>query len=153
MWVETCCFSKDQNLVVLMVITCIVIIESHNGMSTLKIPMILYMGVICNLATRLSWTLATVSHSVTCLLYKFNLPMLANLKSCIVLMQISSFISRTACCPFNLYPVSTSTDNILEFSCGNWLLPWKSPYSLTSSCTCSPTRPQVSTLWIVHLLR
>jgi len=27
-----------------MVITCIVIIEYHNGMSTLKIPMVLYSG-------------------------------------------------------------------------------------------------------------
>jgi hypothetical protein len=35
-WAETCCFNKHQNFVVLTVIIYVVIIWSHNGMSTLK---------------------------------------------------------------------------------------------------------------------
>jgi len=43
--VETCCFNEHQTLVVLTIVICIFIIESHNGMSTFKIPVILYMGI------------------------------------------------------------------------------------------------------------
>jgi hypothetical protein len=54
-----------------------------------------------------------------CFLCKFNLPVLAYLKSCRVLGRKSSFISRTTLCPLSLYPLPTSLDNALEFSTGH----------------------------------
>jgi hypothetical protein len=56
-----------------------------------------------------------------------------------------SFMSRTTCCPVNLYPFSTSLDN----SSDKWpkvLFTHSVKYS-----TCFLTLPPVSALWTVHL--
>jgi len=74
-------------------------------------------SLLHNVATCLSWILATVSH--------FVLHILGDLKVYNFLYHTvhgpkSSFVSRTACCPANLRLFSTSTDSRSAFSNGNW---------------------------------
>jgi hypothetical protein len=99
--------------------------------------------LIHNLATCIYWILATVSSLVLCFLYKFNTHMLADMKSCIVFGQKSLFISRTAFYPFNVHHLSTSMDNTLEISSGNWpitvrksLFIYRVMYLLSNLTTC-----------------
>jgi hypothetical protein len=61
-----------------------------------------------NFATHVPWILATESHLVVRFMCKFNLPMLADIKGCIVFVSYckwarTSFNSRTFC-PINLHP-------------------------------------------------
>jgi len=81
-------------------------------------------SLVRNLATCISWILATVARFVLCCLCKFILPVMAYLKSCRVFGRNSSFIIRTALCLLSLRPLLTSLDNTLEFSTGNWTITW-----------------------------
>ena len=77
-------------------------------------------SLLHNLATCLSSVLATLAHA-------FKLRMLTELQTVILLHHTAHglifwFISITTCCPADLHPLATSTDNTLQFSGANLLL-------------------------------
>lgn len=80
-----------------------------------------------NFATHISWILATESHLVVCFMCKFNLPMLADIKGCIVFVSYCKWARILIQQQNNLLPnqppsFSASMGNRFEFLGGNWLM-------------------------------
>ena len=71
----------------------------------------------------LSWTLATVLNLVLCFTYKFNIPILVDLRICIVFVSCciwteTSFFGRIICGPLNIHPFFSNMQNRLAFHGG-----------------------------------
>jgi hypothetical protein len=110
-----------------------------------------------NLTTCVLWNLATASQLGQWFMQRHNSPVLTGLKSCTVFVSYCTgaeiLIYIITCCQCNLSSFSTSMENRLEFSSGNWpVAVLSSPYALARLCT-FPTQPPVSAIWTVHLHR